>query len=639
MRSILKAIINIFALTLLLILSGLSITMIILLNNASGALTNLRVGYTPTKIFDSNNNLIYTTKENYEYVNLEDISSNIINSFIAIEDETFYKHKGFNTKRIVSSLYNNLTKKSISGASTITQQYIKNAYLSSDKTLKRKLTEFAYAITLERNYTKNQIMEAYLNTILFGSNIYGINMACQNLFSKSPKEISINEGAYLAAIINAPNYFLTNIDKANERKNVVLKKLYECNMISYDDYYKNKELDITINYKNQTNNPIYNSYLDYLLPLIEDEPDEVYTYLDSSIQETLYDIINNEYKLFNDDSLNCSIVVLDNETYGIKAIAGNRNTNRMVLNYATDVKLQPGSTIKPILDYAPAIEYLNYTLSSIIVDEPYTYKDGTHVKNYDNGFLGNITIRKALSDSRNIPAIKLFNEVGYSKAFEFASKIGITSNEIYESDAIGGAKNGYTLLSLANAYQAFANLGYYKSSSPIKYIKKNESYVYNQEKPKVVMKPSTAFLINSVLHDVFKNSSYNLQNTYLMAKTGQTNYDEKTRKLYNIPANATKDSLIIAYTKDLTIGIWVGYDNLANETYLDRYKKNIPRSIMKILLDKYAKDNQYYELLPDIVEKNIEIVDNLVYLSDKGYNEYFVIGTEPLGYYNNQNKI
>lgn len=135
--------------------------------------------------------------------------------------------------------------------------------------------------------------------------------------------------------------------------------------------------------------------------------------------------MNNEYKLFNDEDLNCAIVVLDNMSYGIKAIAGNRSFHQRVLNYASDVLLQPGSTIKPLLDYAPAFEYLNYNPATIIVDEPYTYKNGMSIKNYDNGYLGPITIRKALSDSRNIPAVKLFNEVGYEKAFDFVRQLGI----------------------------------------------------------------------------------------------------------------------------------------------------------------------------------------------------------------------
>lgn len=634
MKRFLKITINLFTFSILILLIILSTTMIISLNEAGSALSLWRVGYTPIKIYDNKDNLIFTSKENYKYTPMDEISSNISNAFIAIEDQSFYSHRGFNVKRIASSIYDNIINGTSSGASTITQQYIKNAYLSNEKTLKRKLTELAYSIKLEREFTKNQIMEAYLNTILFGKNIYGINMACNIFFNKDPSNISINEAAFLAAIINAPNFYLNNLEEANKRKNLVLSQMNQCNMITDSVESENKMKDIRLTLNNQNTSNAYNSYIDYVLANSSSLATDVYTYLDIEYQNELNKIINNDYGLFNDDTLNCAIIVLDNYSYSIKAIAGSRATNRMVINYATDVYLQPGSTIKPLIDYAPAIEYLDYTLASIIKDEPYTYKDGTPIKNYDNNYLGSITLRKALSDSRNIPAVKLFNEVGYEKAFSFASKLGINNEEIYESDAIGGAKKGYTLLSIANAYQAFANLGYYKQAKSIKKEVINNVVTEYKEKAKLVMKPTTAYLINSVLHDVFKNSSYNLKDSYLMAKTGQTNYDEQTMNKYKIPYGATKDSLLIAYTKDLTIGIWVGYNTISEGKYLDKYKKSIPRNIMKILLDRFATKNLFYEELNQIIKKKIEVINDEAYLSDTGYEEIFITGTEPLIYYN-----
>ena len=156
----------------------------------------------------------------------------------------------------------------------------------------------------------------------------------------------------------------------------------------------------------------------------------------------------------------------------------------------------------------------------------------------------------------------------------------------------------------------------------------------NDEPARLAMKPTTSWLINNILHDVFQNSAYDLKHTYLMAKTGQTNYDSVTLKKYNIPVGSTKDSLLIGYTKDLTIGVWVGYNSISPKNYLDRYKKNIPRSIMKIVLSKYAKDNQYYEIINGITKECIEIKDSIAYLANEnGFYEYFVSGTEPLSYY------
>ena len=640
MKCIFKSLYYLFTISTFIFLIILSIVGVITFNNYNAFIT-LKQGYNPIKIYDNKNNIVATDSIYYEYESINNISINIINAFIAIEDKDFYKHNGISTKRIIKSIYNNIFNNTIHGASTITQQYVKNAHLTNEQTIKRKLNEMSIALIIEKKYTKNQIMEAYLNTILFGSNIYGIKMATKFYFNKEPKDININEAAYLAGMIKAPNKYnaYTNLELSDERKNIVLKEMKLANYISEKEYnlHSNISIDSYLS-KGFINNPsmYLNSYLDYIYSLIEGkQPKELHTYLDTDIQKELYNIVTDNYGLFNDDKLNCSIVVLDNETYGVKAIMGNRNQNRGVLNYAYNIKLQPGSTIKPILDYAPAFEYLSITPATIINDEYYTYKDGTSIRNYDNRYLGNITIREALKDSRNVPAVKLFNLVGAEKAFGFASNLGITSNDIHEADSIGGSTYGYTLLDITNAYQAFANLGYYKKASPIKSIIYPDYIETNDTKKMLVMKPSTAFLINTILHDIFKNSNYDLKNSYLMAKTGQTNYDQQTKTKYNLPYNATKDSLLIAYTKDITIGIWIGYDTIENNQYIDQYKKHIPRNIMRILLNKYAKDNNYYDLIDSVTLRYITISNNNAYLAKtNGYYEYFEEGTEPLTYIN-----
>ena len=604
----------------------------------------------PIYIYDKDNNLVTTDSFYYSYCPITKISNNMIEAVISTEDKNFYKHIGISIPRIISSTYQNITNgKIISGASTITQQYVKNAYLTNEKTINRKINEIALAIELEKRYTKDQIMEAYLNTVLFGGNIYGINMASLYYFNKQPIDLNINEAAVLAGMIQLPNYYnpFNNPDMVDKRKNLVLKRMYEEGYIGFDQYneYSSESVSYITSkgFVSQKANYL-TPYLEYLyqtIPTNELKINKIYTYLDVEIQKELYKIMKNEYNLFTDDSLNAAIVVLDNKTYGIKALAGNRSFDQYVLNYATNIPHQPGSTIKPILDYAPAIEYLNYSPATILIDDAITYKNGQKIKNFDNQYVGHITLRKALSGSRNIPAVKLFNEVGYKRAFEFASKLGIkTPDVIYEADAIGGATNGYTLLSLANAYQVFANMGYYKTNLPYRMIDYKISNIYNDELPNLVMKPSTAFLINNILHDVFKNSSYKVTKTYLMAKTGQTNYDKNTQKKYNIPANATKDSLLIAYTNDLTIGIWVGYNKIENGKYLDSYKKNIPKNIMKILMEKYALPNQYYDMPNDIVKSYITIYNNDIYLAkENGYYEYFQKGNQPLTYPNYNIKI
>lgn len=645
MKSILsKLLLFITICTLLITILG-SIAGIILFHNASQTSISIKENSKPIYIYDDTDTLISSDSLYYEYCSIQEVSPEIIHAVISIEDKDFYSHPGISIPRIFSSIFQNVKNGSIiSGASTITQQYIKNTYFSNEKTFSRKINEMAYALELEKKYTKDQIMEAYLNTILFGSNIYGIKMAARYYFNKSPKDITTNEAAILAGMIQLPNHYnpLRNPEAATTRKNLVLRRMMEEGFISHEEYNKLTMIPAQdIVQKGFTNTKItyLTPYFDYLfasLPQKSDTITSIHTYLDTDIQKTLYSIMNNDYKLFNDDALNCAIVVLDNATYGVKAIAGNRSYDQRVISYASDVLLQPGSTIKPLLDYAPAIEYLNYSPATIIVDEEYSYKNGTKLKNYDNQYLGAITLRKALSDSRNIPAVKLFNAVGYERAFQFIEKLGIEKTDtIYEADAIGGATTGYTLLSLANAYQGFANLGYYKKALPYHKIQYDLSTYTNDTPAKLVMKPTTAFLINSMLHDVFKGSTFDQKNTYMMAKTGQTNFDQATIQKYHLPWNATKDSLLIAYTKDLTIGVWVGYEKISDGQFLDYYKKNIPRSIMKLLLDTFAKKGQYYEEIEGINKSYITIYEDQAYLAkDYGYYEYFLEGTQPLTYPN-----
>lgn len=586
----------------------------------------LKNSYTPTKIYDNNDNLI--SSENnyyYEYTNLNNISPYLINAIIAIEDNNFYNHNGYSPISIAKALLHNIKDNGYYyGGSTITQQLAKNKLLTNEKTIKRKLKELKYSIAIENKYTKNQILEDYLNTILFGGNIYGCKMAALYYFNRDVKNLTVSMAAYLAGMIQAPNKYnlFKNIELANERKNYVLKRMYKLNYINEQEYNieKNISLETLIN-----NNLSYyqedylNSYLSYISSLNISQ-NEIHTYLDKNIQKDLFNIVNEEIT----DDTNIAIVVLDNKTYGIKALIGNRCNSITSINYATNVKLQPGSTIKPILDYAPAIEYLGYTPATILLDSYHQYSNGENINNFDKKYKGYMTLRDALVQSRNIPALKLYQILGGKRAYEFANKIGIYSDDYYEANSIGGATTGYTLLDLANAYLAFSNLGYYKKASAIK----------NDTKPKLVMKPSTAFLINNILHGTLKNTPYNLNDTYLMAKTGQTNYDYETKEKYNIPDDTTKDALLIAYTKDTTIGIWIGYNEIKEGRYLDINKKNLPKRIANIILGKYSIKNNYYDLIDDISIRYITIKENKAYLAtNDGYYEYFQKGNEPLSYY------
>lgn len=602
------------------------------------------------KIYDKNGTLIANLSDIYTtYTPYNEIPIEMINATISIEDSRFFTHKGLDYEGILRAITINLKNKKFSqGASTITQQLIKNIYLSNEKNLERKINEAILALKLENVLSKEDIIAAYLSNVLFGGKIYGVSMASKYYFNKNLSEISLKEASLLAGLIQLPNYYnpFNNYDEAVNRRNLVLSKMLEYEYISEFEYNNviNTELSSYLN-KGKINNDIgiYSSYIDYVLDTaINEHKIDLYNgniditiNVRGDIQNYIYQIMKNKYHSFPDDVMKCGIVVLDNRTGEILGICGTRETGLRNLNYATDIYHQPASLIKPILSYAPAIEYLGYIPQTQILDEPYKYKTGQSVNNWDNRFLGYISLRYALSDSRNIPAIKLYNQLGEKLSWRFANKVGLKNRDGYshESMAIGGFNQGFTVLEMANAYMTFPNMGYYQKASAIKKIKHSiDQELIIDNKREKVLSDETSFLINDILHDVLSGTKYDLKHTFLSAKTGQSNYDLTTREKYNIPANSTKDSWAIGYTKDLTVAVWVSYDKLSNNTYLTPKTKNIPIEIMHQILEKFSLNNQYY-LLPSTLEfKTVSIINGLIYepFNNKTVKDYFYKGFIPM---------
>lgn len=591
------------------------------------------------KIYDKDNNLI--SNEGYitrTYVYYNDISPNMINAIISIEDKDFYKHNGISYKGIVRATLKNIKSlKFKEGASTITQQLIKNTILKNEKSLERKINEINLSLKIEKLLTKEQIIEAYLNNILYGNNIYGIFEASKYYFNKEPINLTISEAALLSGLIQLPNYYnpFKNYDKSIERRNVVLQRMYKYGYITQSEYNHSINDKVILNKKVE-----YQSYkdmfYDYLYEYINDNNLSyekcIKTSFNKYIQKDIFELFQNKTNLFNDDKQNCAVVVINNKTMKVEACGTNRALKRGSLNYIT-TPLQPGSTIKPILDYAPAIEYLNLSPATILLDEPCNYNTGEAIHNWDNNYKGYITLRYSLATSRNIPALKLFNLVGAEKVYEFAEKLGITSSVHNESDAIGGSFIGYTLLDLTNAYTAFARLGRYKKASPIIELD-NKPY---ETSDKIVMKESTAFLINNILHDVLKNSKYDLKDRYLMAKTGQTNFDKATKIKYSYDNSRVKDSLCIGYTKDYTVGVWTGYNN--NKYALTNISKDVSKKIVSYILDKYSNDTTSYEIPNNLIYLKVKNIDDTLYLSNNGTYDFFIKGSEPILDYEEAKKI
>ncbi len=645
MKSILSNIVKIFIILFTILSISLFIYLSNIYNNISIDINKLK-NTNQIIVTDKDDNFIANlSNEYFSYASFNEIPIDLINAIIAIEDNNFYTHSGVDYKAILRAMVKNVSSLGYSeGASTITQQLVKNTYLSNEKSLDRKIKEIIISFKLESLLNKDQILEYYLNNILFGGRVYGVKEASNYYFSKELNELNYIECAYLAGVVQRPNSFnaFNYPENANERKNLVLKCMYNLGYITEDEYNKGIFSDISEELKKtdlRDNLSLYVDYLDYIIPTIYsydiNSDITIKTSMNKDIQGFISSIMSNENNIFFDDYLKCGIVVIENNTGNILGIGGTREDGLRNLNYAFDTKSQPASTIKPILDFAPAFEYLNYQPQTIIKDEEYYYSDGYLVRNWDYLYKGDISLRKSLAESRNIPSLKLFNEVGFDKAFSFANKLGLyTNEELHESMAIGGFSEGFSVLEMTSAFSSFPNMGvYYKPNSILEVNTENTSYNYTSE-GEVVMKESTAFFINDILHNVLEKTSYDLNGIYYCAKTGQSNYDIKTKQLYNLPDNAIRDSWIIGYTKDLTVGVWIGYDVISNTNYLTPIKNNIGKIIVRDILNKYSNSNYLpYNVPSNVKRMGVSIYNGDIYELGSYPNtkyDYFYNGFYPL---------
>lgn len=653
MKSIFKKIIYII---LILLNVGLSIIFVYYLSikNDLNSLDLSRLKQNSTSVIydDLGQEINYSKAFIKDNITFNDLNENLINAIISIEDKDFYYHNGINYKRLVKALLNNLkAQKFQEGASTITQQLIKNIYLSNDKTIVRKLKEFLYAKALENEVSKEDILTSYLNNILFGGNLYGIKAASLFYFSKDVLNLNINESAFLAGMIQAPNKYnpYKNISLCDERKNIVLREMYQNNYITENEYMANKNLSITNSLtKISDNNKTYlasalsyiNHKLAYLGYNIHQDSIQIKTSFNDEITKSIYHILENTSSFKDNPEMLYGICLIDNKTAKIKALLGNKDYIPGNIDYSFMVKRQPGSTIKPILDYAPAIEYLNYGPLTFVNDEKITYQSGEKVKNYDSIYKGTMTLRYALKDSRNTVAIKLFNEVGYKKAFEFSTKMGIFPEKtIYEANAIGGFSNGYTVLEIANAYMSFANMGIYQKASGIDSLDFEKMQIKEPSKKVIAMKKETAFIINDILHDVLKNSIYEPKNIYLSSKTGQTNFSYEQLQKYNLQQNYVKDSWIVGYTRNYTLAIWIGFDDISETNYLSGRNIHLGKKLFKQIFNTLNDSYVYYPVPNNLCYAHLDYVDNRFYLQGKitygkPYQDYIYKNELPHEYYN-----
>ena len=627
------------------------------------------VGTVASTILDAEGNEIKEiggNDQNRTLITAEEIPQVLKDAIVSIEDQRFYDHNGVDPIRIIGALFANLQQGGISqGGSTITQQLIKLSYFSTsseDQTLERKAQEAWMSMQLEREYTKDEILAFYINKVYMSNNVYGMGTAAEYFFGKPITDVTLAEAATLAGMPQAPSLYdpISNAPDTQARRDLVLDMMVENEKITAEESAEAKTVQIEgsiIDHSGDVNTSlVIDPYIQLVIAEVAEKTGlDVYeggltvtTNIDMDAQQHLYDIVNTyDYIEFPDDLLQTGVSMVDVNTGAIQAVSGGRNQNvQLGLNRASTLERSIGSTMKPMSVYGPAIEYLDYSTGTLVVDEEYSYSDGSEINNYDNEYNGDQTIREALVDSRNIPALKTFQEVGADNAFSFLQKLGITiTNDdqeyLVESNAIGGVA---TPIQLSAAYAAFANGGTYYEPYTVQSVTTAEGEEFTFEPNGTeAMKESTAYMITDMLKDVItEGTATNAQISGLpqAGKTGTTNYtDEQLAAVggTNVPY-AAPDAWFAGYSTSYSISVWVGYDRPQDYgNFLDYQTQSLTRDIYRELMSYVSEDTDYSDwTLPSSVSQ-VSIEKYTDPILKPGPNtpssliatELFVKGTEP----------
>ncbi|VKN56424.1 penicillin-binding protein 1A [Streptococcus pneumoniae] len=554
------------------------------------------VATTSSKIYDNKNQLIADLgSERRVNAQANDIPTDLVKAIVSIEDHRFFDHRGIDTIRILGAFLRNLQSNSLQGGSTLTQQLIKLTYFStstSDQTISRKAQEAWLAIQLEQKATKQEILTYYINKVYMSNGNYGMQTAAQNYYGKDLNNLSLPQLALLAGMPQAPNQYdpYSHPEAAQDRRNLVLSEMKNQGYISAEQYEKAVNTPITDglqSLKSASNYPAYmDNYLKEVINQVEEETGynllttgmDVYTNVDQEAQKHLWDIYNtDEYVAYPDDELQVASTIVDVSNGKVIAQLGARHQSSNVsfgINQAVETNRDWGSTMKPITDYAPALEYGVYDSTATIVhDEPYNYPGtNTPVYNWDRGYFGNITLQYALQQSRNVPAVETLNKVGLNRAKTFLNGLGIDYPSIHYSNAISSnttesdKKYGASSEKMAAAYAAFANGGtYYKPMYIHKVVFSDGSEKEFSNVGTRAMKETTAYMMTEMMKTVLSYGTG--RNAYLAwlpqaGKTGTSNYtDEEIENHIKTSQFVAPDELFAGYTRKYSMAVWTGYSN------------------------------------------------------------------------------
>ena len=670
-KKVLKIILNIFLLLLLIGLIGGIIFAIYIVTHAPD--------FNPENLYSTESSILYDRNGNQagklgvekrKNVNYNDLPQVLIDAIIATEDSRFMQHNGFDLPRFLKASAGQVVNKitghgNAGGGSTLTMQVSKNNYTSVEDSgfegIVRKFTDIYISIfKLEKNYSKEEIIEFYVNIPFLGNNAYGVEQACQTYFGKSVSDINLSEASLIAGLFQAPTSYnpYQHPKQAEERRNTVLYLMQRHGYITKEEADDARSIPVESllresNPEGSSNE--YQSYIDVVVKEVEEKTGlspyttgmKIYTNLDPDKQKTLNDIMSGKTWKWKDDKVQAGIAIVDVNTGALVATGGGRNQKgERQYNYATDITRQIGSCAKPLFDYGPAFEYTNAGLASQVYDGPHSYSSGVAIKNADGGYKGTLTYKYALAASRNIPALRVFQSVDNSKIKEFVTKLGIkpeidSNGGLHEAHALG-AFSGSNPKDMAAAYAAFANGGYYTEPytvNKIEYIDSDKTVSLKNKRSKA-MSDSTAYMITDAL--VYAVSGYgniggSVSGVQLAAKTGTSMFDSEARRKYGYPSSANMDMWVTGYTPEYAVSLWYGYTKaekgyyLGNDGYSARGK--LFRQVISSISDRSG--TKKFTVPSSVVKVTVEKETSPLMLpsantpNNMKVTEYFKKGTQP----------
>ncbi len=600
------------------------------------------VATTSSKIYDNKNQLIADLgSERRVNAQANDIPTDLVKAIVSIEDHRFFDHRGIDTIRILGAFLRNLQSNSLQGGSTLTQQLIKLTYFStstSDQTISRKAQEAWLAIQLEQKATKQEILTYYINKVYMSNGNYGMQTAAQNYYGKDLNNLSLPQLALLAGMPQAPNQYdpYSHPEAAQDRRNLVLSEMKNQGYISAEQYEKAVNTPITDglqSLKSASNYPAYmDNYLKEVINQVEEETGynllttgmDVYTNVDQEAQKRLWDIYNSDqYVSYPDDDLQVASTVVDVSNGKVIAQLGARHQASNVsfgTNQAVETNRDWGSSMKPITDYAPALEYGVYDSTATMVNDiPYNYPGtSTPVYNWDRAYFGNITLQYALQQSRNVTAVETLNKVGLDRAKTFLNGLGIDYPSMHYANAISSnttesdKKYGASSEKMAAAYAAFANGGtYYKPMYIHKVVFSDGSEKEFSDAGTRAMKETTAYMMTDMMKTVLTYGTG--RGAYLpwlaqAGKTGTSNYtDDEIEKHIKNTGYVAPDEMFVGYTRKYSMAVWTGYSNRLTPIVGDGFL--VAAKVYRSMITYLSEDDQPGDwTMPDGIYRNGQFV-------------------------------